>query len=237
MPELSARLAAVARHVLPGEPLADIGTDHAYLPCFLVAAGAVPRVVASDRAPGPLAAAAATVRAEGLGDRIDLRLGDGLSVLELGEAATVVIAGMGGSLIATLLEQAPPQVLAAVRRLVLQPMGGEERLRLWLVGHGWRIAGEEMLADDGRLYVVITAEPGEQRLSPAEAVAGPFLLGRGGPLLASYIRERERQAARALAGARRSTRPEAKERAAALQQRLDLLRRILGGIQRRVSDE
>ncbi|OTA40317.1 MAG: hypothetical protein A6D92_19525, partial [Symbiobacterium thermophilum] len=172
---LPPRLAAVARHVPPGRPFADIGTDHAYLPVHLVQSGRVPRAVAGDVRPGPLQAARATVAAAGLTDRIDVRLGSGLTVLAPGEAACVAICGMGGPLIARILAEGP---LTGVERLVLQPMGGEAQLRRWLAESGWRLVAEEIVADGGRLYPVLVAEPGRMSLSRMEEEVGPLLLRR-----------------------------------------------------------
>lgn len=210
---LSERLEAVARHVLPGRPFADIGTDHAYLPAALLKQGAVPRAIAADIVSGPLAAARATVLAEGLEAQLEVRQGDGLQVLRPGEVDTVVLAGMGGPLMADLLAAAPAGVLESLARLVLQPMAGEERLRLWLSAHGWRLVDEEIVAEDGRSYVIIAAEPGQETLSPLDAAVGPVLRRKGGPLFAEYVFAQRQQAKQALLGAKRSDRPEARERA------------------------
>lgn len=243
--ELSPRLAAVARFVLPGAPVADVGTDHAYLPVHLVGTGRVPRAVASDRMPGPLEAARRTVAAAGLADRVELRLGDGLQVLQPGEVATVVLAGMGGSLMARILG-ARPAVLASLRRLVLQPNTGEEGLRRWLAARGWRLADEGLVEDAGRIYVVMAAEParpGEPAARPeaaGEAVARPeagapaeadFLLGphlrrRGGELFRRHVAAELARARQALAGARRARRPDS-EKLAALARRVKLLEEAL----------
>lgn len=220
---LSPRLAAVAAHVLDGEVLADIGTDHAYLPAHLVEAGRIPRAIAGDLLPGPLDAARITVTDAGLTDRIELRLGSGLRVLTPGEAACASICGMGGGLIAEILADGPTE---GIRRLVLQPMAGEERLREWLADNGWRLIAEELLEDAGRLYLILVAERGEMRLSEGERLMGPLLRQQGGPLLARYVTVQLDQARRALAGARRSDRPEARERAAELEHRIRLLEEV-----------
>lgn len=224
MVTLSPRLATVARYVLPGEPFADIGTDHAYLPAYLVEQGAVPGAIAGDIMPGPLEAARATVMEAGLAGRIDLRLGSGLQVLNPGDAACAAICGMGGSLIADILAAGP---LAGIRRLVLQPMGGEERLREWLTDNGFRLVAEELAEDAGRIYVIMAAEPGAMRLTEAEKVIGPFLINQRGPLLDRYAEIILGQLRRALEGARRSDRPEALERAADLARRIDMLEEVL----------
>lgn len=218
--QLSPRLAAVARHVPAGRTFADIGTDHAYLPVYLVQSGRVPRAVAGDVLSGPLNAARATVASAGLADRIDVRLGSGLTVLSPGEAACVAVCGMGGPLIARILAEGP---LTGVERLVLQPMGGEVQLRRWLAENGWRLVAEEIVEDGGRLYPVLVAEPGPMRLSRQEEEVGPLLLRQGGPLVLRYVDEKLAQARRALAGARRSDQAAARERAAELVELIDVL--------------
>lgn len=206
-----------------GEPLADIGTDHAYLPAHLVQAGAVPRAIAADVLPGPLEAARTTIAEENLGGRIELRLGSGLRVLQPGEVATATICGMGGPLIAEILSAGP---LGGLKRLVLQPMGGEESLRRWLMENGWYIVDETLVEDAGRIYVVMAAEPGAMDLTWADAFLGPHLLKRRGPLLARYAAILLDQARRAHEGAGRSDRPEAKARAEALSVRIKLLEEV-----------
>lgn len=226
---LSPRLAAAAAYVRPGQPLADIGTDHAYLPAHLVEAGAVPRAIAADVLPGPLEAARTTVQEAGLTQNIELRLGNGLKVLRPGEVATVTICGMGGPLIADILEAGP---LAGVERLVLQPMGGEETLRRWLMEHGWYIIDETLVEDGGRIYVVMAAEPGHMDLTWAEAFLGPHLLKKRGPLLTRYAAIFLEQARRAYEGAGRSDRPEAQARRRELQIRINLLEEVIRDAER-----
>jgi tRNA (adenine22-N1)-methyltransferase len=226
---LSPRLAAAARYVLPGRPVADIGTDHAYLPTHLVQTGQVPRAIAADVMPGPLDAARATVADEGLAESVELRLGNGLRVLQPGEAATATICGMGGPLIAEILAAGP---LEAIERLVLQPMGGEERLREWLAAHGWRLVAEELTEDAGRIYLIMAAEPGAMALTEAELLVGPHLRRTGGPLLVRYTSTLLELMHRAQAGARRSDRPEALERVQELEQRIQMLEEVLADAER-----
>ncbi|HYF90799.1 MAG TPA: class I SAM-dependent methyltransferase [Symbiobacteriaceae bacterium] len=220
---LSPRLAAVASYVLKAQPVADIGTDHAYLPAYLVQGGAVPRAIAADVLPGPLEAAKVTVAEAGLNGLVDLRLGNGLQVLQPGEAATATICGMGGPLIAEILAQGP---LQGLQRLVLQPMGGEESLRRWLMENGWILIDETMVEDSGRIYIIMAAEPGAMDLTWADACLGPHLLKKGGPLLAKYAAILLEQARRAQSGAARSDRPESRARAEALAIRIHLLEEV-----------
>lgn len=221
---LTPRLAAVAGLVLPGLPAADIGTDHGYVPAYLVQQGHIPRAIASDLQPGPLEAARRTVAAEGLEDRIDLRLGPGLSVLRPGEVATVIISGMGERLVAAILDEGS---LEGVRRLVLQPMGTGEPVRAWLAENGWRLVAERLAVEGRHYYVVMAAEPGAMELSEGERLVGPCLRRQGDPLLKEYVERLLNQARTALAGAERTQRPEGRVRAGELRRQIRLLEEVL----------
>jgi tRNA (adenine22-N1)-methyltransferase len=152
VPRLGPRLNAVARRVLPGEALADIGADHARLTLALVACEAVPWAIAVDRLSAPLAVARRAAERCGLSERIDVRRGDGLAPIAPGEVATVVIAGMGGAAIRRILERQDPAALG-VRRLVLQPQTEQVMLYDWL-DERWGVAGTVVAAEHGRRYVI-----------------------------------------------------------------------------------
>ena len=107
LPTLDARLTAAAELVLPGKPVADIGCDHGKLTAVLAASGKYPRVIGADLRPGPLAKAEQTLEHAGCKDRVELRLGDGLSVLSAGEVGTIVLAGVSAQTTWEIIEQAP----------------------------------------------------------------------------------------------------------------------------------
>lgn len=154
---LPPRLAAVAAMLPRGEPVADIGTDHARLPVWLVVAGVAPRCVATDLREGPARLARAEVAAAGVADRVDVRVGPGLAPLRPGEVAAIAIAGMGGGKIAEILAGPPEPRGLGVSRLALQPHTDPGAVRRRLREHGWSIVAEDLVEDDGRLYVVIGA--------------------------------------------------------------------------------
>jgi tRNA (adenine22-N1)-methyltransferase len=133
-----ARLRALAALVPPGVPTADIGTDHALLPVLLLRESRVPRVIGVDRLAGPLARARATVQAEGLAQdpRLELRQGDGLDPLLPGEVGTLVIAGMGGERVLSILDRGADR-LAGVQTLVLHPDSHLPQARSGLASRGW----------------------------------------------------------------------------------------------------
>ena len=156
MQELDKRLQAVASFVRPGSRVADIGTDHAYLPVWLVRQGICPAAIASDLNAGPLRTARGTVETAGLADRIALRLGNGLDTVHPGEVEDIVIAGMGGETIASILDAAP-WVKDSGLRVILQPMTRAEDLRRWLLYNGFTVDRERYIQDGRRRYIVLLA--------------------------------------------------------------------------------
>ena len=153
---LCPRLRAVADLVEPGLPALDVGTDHAYLPVRLVKEGVCPSAAAVDIRVSPLENARRNVEKSGLSDRIDLWLGDGLSGVEPGRFGTVIIAGMGGELIADIIASS---ALARDRGtvFVLQPMTRASELRKYLCENGFTITRETAVADSGRDYLCVRA--------------------------------------------------------------------------------
>ena len=152
------RLLRAAQMVRAGVAVADIGTDHAYLPVYLLQTGRCPRAVACDIGEGPASAARRTIAKAGLTDRIDVRVGDGLSVLTPGEVQDIVIAGMGGETIVSVLSAAPwLQDNAADYRLILQPMSKTVELRHWLLQNGFSVDEERLIEDGRHLYIAMRA--------------------------------------------------------------------------------
>ena len=229
--QLDARLAAIAAFVPHGTVLADIGADHAYLAATLVMDGIAPRAVVGDLSAGACAAARRTVGAQRLTREIDVRQGNGLSVLTPGEAESIVIAGMGGALITEILSAAPA-VLACVQTLVLQPMNSAAKLRRWLYENDWNIVDEILARANGRLYEIIRAEHGAAEM-PDEVLLfiGAKLFEKRDPLLRAHITAQIEKCTRAAEGmgtslvARQSTEyRETVSRLAALRTMLVLLR-------------
>ena len=200
VPQLTPRLLAVARQVPVGAKLADVGTDHAHLPVYLLRQNVVSQAIASDIREGPLERGRAVARLHGVEEKISFRLCAGLSGIQPGETDTVVIAGMGGETIAAILEEAP-WVTETKVRLLIQPMSSLPELRVWLQSNGFQICREEVVSEGRRFYVVMTVEAGTMpSLTPGQAYAGcqtpETVAGPRGPYIAELIGRRRR----ALAG-------------------------------------
>ncbi|MNI06673.1 tRNA (adenine(22)-N(1))-methyltransferase [compost metagenome] len=154
--KLSKRLQMIADRVPSGSRLADIGSDHALLPTYLAQSGVITFAIAGEVNPGPLEAASRQVSEAGLSKVIEVRGGNGLAVLEPNEVDIITIAGMGGSLITTILNEGLDK-LNGVKRLVLQPNVGEEHVRRWLDEQDWQLESEAILEEDGKIYEILTA--------------------------------------------------------------------------------
>jgi tRNA (adenine22-N1)-methyltransferase len=155
--KLSRRLATIAGLVPTGSRVADIGSDHALLPVFLCQQGKASYAIAGELNDGPYRAAEQQVRNARLTERIAVRQGDGLAVLEPGEADTITIAGMGGSLMVHILTNGK-HALQGVRRLILQPNVAEDVVRRWMYEEQWCLNGELILEEDGKIYEILIAE-------------------------------------------------------------------------------
>ncbi len=159
MPNLDARLLSAAKLVREGAYVCDVGTDHAYLPVYLVLTGRAVRALASDINEGPVKRAKESVVKYGVSEKIEVVLGDGLKGAESYPITDVIIAGMGGELIASILDAAK-WIQNEKYRLILQPMTHAEILREYLINNGFSIIDEDIVTEqkDRKIYQIICAE-------------------------------------------------------------------------------
>lgn len=177
---LSERLKTIAQYVRKGDTVADIGSDHAYLPVYLIQEQIASKVIAGEVNKGPFEACLRNIRKHGLQHKIKAKLGDGLEVIEGEKIDTVIIAGMGGSLIRQILDGGKEK-LEQVSRLILQPNIAAEHIRRWFIQENWELKSETILEEGRHIYEILIAEKGDP-LAPyskhlhKEIWLGPYLL-------------------------------------------------------------
>ncbi len=187
MAYLSDRLMAVAQMITPNLPVADIGCDHAYLPIYLVRENMTPYVIACDINAGPVARATENIEDVDLSDQIDVRQGDGLTVVKPGEVKSVVLAGMGGKLMMKILSEGM-DVLAQACEIIMEPQSEVSALRHFLQDNGYRIISENMVKDETKFYPVIKAVPGQMSWDKEIYFRyGKILLREENPVLHEFL--------------------------------------------------
>lgn len=219
--ELTPRLRMVANMIPDGAKLADIGTDHAYLPVALMLEGKVASAIAADLRQGPLSRAMETVKEYGLTGKIGFRLCDGLAGIGADEVNAVSIAGMGGETIAMIL-QAALWIREKNVTLVLQPMSSMDELRRWLQQNGYLIVEERLAREGDTIYTAMMVKVGEMPLmSTAEYCAGK---NTDDPLRGAWLEHWIKRVGRALNGMEQA-------RSETVAQRKAELEEILSGLQ------
>lgn len=190
---ISKRLELVASFVPQGSILLDVGSDHAYLPIELVERGQIEGAIAGEVVEGPYQSAVKNVEAHGLKEKIQVRLANGLAAFEEEDQVSVItIAGMGGRLIATILEEGLDK-LSNIQRLILQPNNREDDLRIWLQDNGFQIVAESILEEAGKFYEILVVEAGQMELSASDVRFGPFLSKEVSPV---FVQKWQREAAK-----------------------------------------
>ena len=218
--QLSPRLRRIAAFVPQGSTVVDVGTDHAYLPIWLLQEGLSERAYATDLRPGPLTRAREDARRCGVGERLTLWLCDGLALCPPEDVDTVILAGMGGETMRGILERAP---WALEKRLILQPQTKLPELRRWLAARGLAVLDAALADDAGRIYLIWLLGAGE--MDPEAAVDAP-LLWRRDPLLRPWLAERIKRSGKELHGLEVARTPDAAA-IAARRRELSELHRIL----------
>ncbi|TFF41658.1 tRNA (adenine(22)-N(1))-methyltransferase TrmK [Pseudomonas sp. RIT623] len=226
---LSARLERVAAHVPAGARLADIGSDHGYLPVALVRRGAISAAVAGEVALTPFLSAQRTVRENGLQAQVSVRHADGLAAIAAQDGITAVsVCGMGGETIRAILE-AGKAYLSGQERLILQPNGGEQALRQWLMDNGYRILVEEVLRENRFDYEIIVAERSEAVSYSAEQLYfGPLLMAARSPAFLVKWRRMLRQKQQTLENFARARQAVPEEKVREMTQQARWISELLG---------
>lgn len=229
MTELSKRLLTIASFVQQGSRIADIGTDHGYLPIYLMEQGIAVSGLAMDIRKGPLDRAKEHIREAGLEEKIETRLSNGLEKLNPGEADTVIIAGMGGPLILDIL-RAGTHVFSEINEFVLSPQSDWRGFRLGMKELGLIICREEMVFEDGKYYLIVRAVHGNAADEAADELSvrfGPLLLEEKNPVLKSYLIWQEEILTGILHKLTEGSRPEVSRRKAEVENDLSYVRAAL----------
>ncbi len=185
--ELSKRLQTVADLVSSGLTVADVGTDHGYIPIHLIEIGKCAKAFAMDVNEGPILRAQAHIMEHGLGEQIETRLSDGVKGLQVGECDAVVIAGMGGALTVKILEEGQA-VFQNLKEFILQPQSELYKVREFLVSQGYCVIQEEMVKEEGKFYPMMKViRRKSEEYSAVELRYGKLLLTEKHPILKEFL--------------------------------------------------
>lgn len=191
MVKLSDRLKAVADMITPGLRVSDVGCDHGYLSIYLMENKIAKSVIASDVRCGPLAKAAENLNIYGMSDVIDLRLSNGLDMIDRGEVDCVVMSGMGGNLMMDILSRGT-DVISEVSELILQPQSEQQGLRHFIEENGFSIISESMVYEDYKYYPMFKAVKGEMHWDKEiYFIYGKILLREQNPVLHQFLIQEE----------------------------------------------
>lgn len=238
---LSKRLETVASFVEKGSRVADVGTDHGYIPIILTERHQASGAIAMDIGKSPLERAKEHIRERGLEDKIETRLCDGVKGLAPGEADTVIIAGMGGELVIHIMEDGN-RLWDCVKHWILSPQSELHKVRRFLEGRGFAIVKEDMVEEDGKYYTVMDAvrkgggsagggeretEPKEAELQEAKYLFGPRLIEERHPVLLEFLKKEEHVLAEITENLEKERGLRALDRKRELEQKLSWIRRAI----------
>jgi tRNA (adenine22-N1)-methyltransferase len=188
--KISPRLECTAKLVKKGSFPADIGTDHAYIPIYLITEGVCDRAIATDVRLGPLERAEKNIRLYGLKDRIFIRQGSGLSPVNRGEIDCAIISGMGGYLICDIMENGKA-IADSIDYFILQPIQAPEVLREYLYNNNYKIIDEKLAEEDAKIYQVMTVEHGNDTVEDEIYFEiGKKLIENNDPFLVEFINKK-----------------------------------------------
>lgn len=184
---LSERLRQIAEYVENGSVIADIGTDHAHIPIYLVLKGVIKEAIAMDINSGPLEKARENIMQYECADKIELRLSNGFDALKENQADTAIIAGMGGRLIIDILTRGQ-KVASSINNFILSPHTDIPLVRKYLQENGYTITNENMVYDEEKYYTIINAVHGKMGVYTEEQlIYGKYLLESRNPVLKDYL--------------------------------------------------
>lgn len=229
MLKLSDRLQKIANFISPGETVADIGTDHGFLPIALWESGKSPHVILSDINEGPLEKARENIEKYFPEKVFDLRIGSGIRTISQGEVDVIVIAGMGGLLIADILADDLTKT-KSYQKLILQPRNAQNKLRAWLMKNGFAIADETLVKEGKYICEIIVAVPEENSLKMDEDSIdfeiSPILFEKKDPLLVEFIENKIRIESKVHADILAGAKKEKDEKLKISEARIELLREL-----------
>ena len=228
--ELSKRLKRIAEHVDKCESVADIGTDHGYIPIYLVKEGICKKAIASDINKGPIEKAKVNVAFEGVSNRVKCLLGPGLNPLKVGEVNGVILAGMGGNLTRDIL-LADMDKVKKYDFIILQPAQNPEVLREFLYKNDYEIIDEDLIKDEGRFYELFKVKYNEnsEKLvfeDELEYEVSPLLRKKNHPLFKEFIEEKINRCETILSFIKEDTEA-AKKRKSDLEEKINKLKGML----------
>ena len=190
--ELSKRLQAVADLVSEGQIVADVGTDHGYIPIYLLETKKCKKAIAMDINKGPLLRAKEHIAEHGLNQKIQVKLSDGVKALSAGECDCVVVAGMGGALAVKIMEEGR-EIFRSLREFVLQPQSELAKVRQYLWENEYCVIAEDMVLEDGKFYPMMKVKSGSSNpYTQVELRYGRELLMQKHPILKIFL-EKEMQ--------------------------------------------
>lgn len=228
--ELSKRLKRIAEHVDKCESVADIGTDHGYIPIYLVKERICKKAIASDINKGPIEKAKVNVAFEGVSDKVKCLLGPGLNPLKVGEVNGVILAGMGGNLTRDIL-LADMDKVKKYDFIILQPAQNPEVLREFLYKNDYEIIDEDLIKDEGRFYELFKVKYNEnsEKLvfeDELEYEVSPLLREKSHPLFKEFIEEKISRCETILSFIKEDTEA-AKKRKSDLEEKINKLKGML----------
>ncbi len=229
--KLSDRLQAVASFVTPGLRVADIGTDHGYIPIYLTEQGIIPYAIAMDINKGPILRAQENIKENSLEKFIETRLSNGFDKLEPGEADCAVIAGMGGELITDILNNGR-NVVDGLKELVLSPHSEVWLVRKYLHNNDFKIIDEKMIIDEGKFYTIIKVVKGKDEIySEEDYMYGKILIEKKDEVLMKYICKEYNKVEKIFENIRKNGTDNTKSRISELEKEKEMLTNVINKLE------